>query len=300
MKSFILKTALYLSPFIALFTLLEIAYTHVPNEWSVKSDFIETSMDSIEAVILGPSVTLRGVNPEYIDMTTYNASMRGLDIEMDELVVKKIIKHSPNLKHIVVSVTFNDLHNNGRASRSPFMVYFDKYFGLKGWRTFIAQERGFNTLRKTMGYYFTGKTADDGIQPNGYRIFRRTSSGTFERKAQKLSKSLNNPHEEFVGMNTGYLESIISMCQSSNIRLTILTTPIHSSIVPYIQPTQIETVIRICSNLAKEHQGVYYLNWLRHEVYLDQHFDDPIHLNVEGATMMSKLLNQHLLLVSDN
>lgn len=293
LKPFVKKTILIVLPLIGIMVLVEFLYTNVPNEYSIKSNFIEKRLDSIEVVAFGPSVTLRGINPEYFDRPTYNASLRGLELELDELVIRKAIANGESIDHIILSITFNDFHHKARELNASSLVYFSKYFDLPDIRFFVVQERGIRLLGAIWQYYVRGTVLETGIQKNGFRVFPNKKP-IFGKKAEKLARSLNNQHPEYVPANISHLEDIIAMCADNDVDLTFLNTPLHHSMLELLDDDLVSELIRICSTMASQYDHVHYLNWMEHPAFQSSDFQDPIHLYEHGANKLSRLLNDHI------
>ncbi|MDX1686166.1 MAG: hypothetical protein R3275_13090 [Saprospiraceae bacterium] len=292
-KPFVVRTIWIVLPIVLILATTEILITKVPNEYSQKSHFLESNLDSIEVLIFGPSVTLRGVNPAYFDSPTYNASLRGLDLELDELVIRKALSHENDVQHIILSITFNDFHHKARKLNASTLVYFSKYFGLPDLKLFISQERGIRLLGMIWKYYAHGEVMHTGIQENGFRVFPNKKP-IFGKKAEKLAKSLNNQHPEYVASNIDHLKDIIDLCAQNDIHLTILNTPLHSSMRALLDQELVDELNEICGKISGEYEHVHHLNWMDHPAFEDSDFQDPIHLYEHGATKLSKLLNIHI------
>lgn len=293
MPKFLKQAFWTILPFLVIIIGAEVLYTHVPNEYSQKSEIILSPSDSIEIMVFGPSVTLRGINPDMFTLPTYNASLRGLELELDDLVISQAIDKHNDLEFIILSIAFNDFHHKARAYNVSSLVYFSKYFNLDEFRTFIAQERGGKMIKLIWDYYVNDKIQDTGIRSNGFRIFKNTKP-IFGKKAQKLAQSLNNQNPDFVSDNRQHLKHIVDKCSTNDIDLIILNTPLHHSMLELLNQDLVDELNLICGDLSRQFDHVHHLNWMDHSAFEDSDFQDPIHLYEHGANKLSVLLNDYI------
>ena len=294
MKKFILQTALFLLPFLLLFSLIESLYTRVPNIYSKKSEVVAHRFDSIEVTIMGPSVTLRGVNPDYIEQPTYNLSLNGLDWEMGLAVTRYMLNFPNDIRHIILSSNINNLYQGPREIKGSDRVYFAKYFDLPEFRTYLAQEKGLLMIQRILKYHLRGIEPNLKIDSSGFSTQRKKKDVDLAKEGNRLEALLQWNNTRFIPSKQENLDSIISICERNNIHLTLLSPPVHSSFRPKDIEEKSKRVDGILESYDQQFDHVHFLNWMEHPEFKAEYFNDPIHLNEQGARKLSIMLDAHI------
>jgi hypothetical protein len=277
-----------------MFTIVEVLYSKVPNEYSVKSSDLENHLCDFQGIIVGPSLTQKGIDPSLLEIPFYNMSLRGMDLGIRYKMLDKSIERCPNLEYIMVSLSYVDLNHITEYQNASAIVNFEKYFWSSGIKTYIAQNRGATMIKKIYQHYFKNGDSRDGLDKHGYKPNRRPDVKDLHQKAFELTPSIINPHPQFVEKNQEYLSNIIELCLEIDAVLIFISTPIHHSISNNFDDHQSQLTFEPIIELSKEDPNVLYFNFMTNSSFLDEHFQDPIHLNKKGSILLSKLINRQL------
>ena len=74
MKKFIIRLLIFLIPVIIFIGLWEYGLNQIQTSYALKRAQLESQAPKIEVLVLGPSLSLRGVNPDYFCMKGYNVA----------------------------------------------------------------------------------------------------------------------------------------------------------------------------------------------------------------------------------
>ena len=105
MKFFLLKSIFLICPLILLFFLIEVIVRRIPNDYTLKHNYLSNNMD-IEVLTLGNSHVLYGVNPNLIELESFNASLPAQTIKIDYNLLNHYKNNFSNLKYIVIPVDY--------------------------------------------------------------------------------------------------------------------------------------------------------------------------------------------------
>src|SRR5690606_22742388 len=112
MKKFLSYILIFSAPVIILISVTEVLIRSIPNEYSIKKDYLDRNSNEIEILILGSSHTLRGVDPKYMNYKAYNAAMVSQSIDYDLEILKKYEGNWDSLKTIVLPISYFSLYSN--------------------------------------------------------------------------------------------------------------------------------------------------------------------------------------------
>jgi len=101
-------------------------------------------------------------------------------------------------------------------------------------------------------------------------------------------------HAEMIPANLKLLENIIVACQSRNIRVALITTPVHHSYSDFMDSAKYQTMQDNLKYLVERYQ-VLYRNYLSDPRFIDSDFYSHDHVNTKGSIKLSKIIDEEII-----
>lgn len=144
---------------------IELMIRTVPNDYQYKNDYLKKNGNQIEVLFLGSSHAYYGINPEYIELNSFNASEVSQSIKYDYLILDKYIDHLKELKVIFLDISYFSLFNNLEESVEPWRVkYYNLYYNLNShpfslkYNYEVLDSDIYNTIREIAAFYIKNKS----------------------------------------------------------------------------------------------------------------------------------------------
>lgn len=303
MKKFILKLIIFLLPLSVGLAGLEYIAFKSPNSYRYKDEFVMQHGDSIKTLILGSSHSFYGINPNFLENSSFNVANVSQDLKFDCYLLERYLKKCPNLQYVILPISYFSLSSppldNGEEK---FRIkFYEKYMGyndttmnifekLEIYDIPIFQEKisnyfkykfcdvkdfGFDSLGWATGYVFS--KIDDNIENDAIKTIKR--------------------HTPQVGVF--YVENILSLnkiaelCKNNNIKLYFITTPTlceyHERLNSDVWNYTTSTVNEVCI----KYNASYY-NYIDDDRFHSDDFFDIDHLCWQGTEKFSKILNDDI------
>jgi hypothetical protein len=303
MRKFIFKIVLFGIPFLFAFVALEFFFRHIPNNYSVKNQYIKVNNFKIETVLFGDSHCLYGLNPNYFSSYTFNLSNVSQTIYFDQLLFEKHINHLPALKQVVFCIEYTNLSQKDNTGEDNLRKFFyERYMHLNVPSILKYDPKRFSILltqdfHKTKDlvkrYIKTGTIVDcdaKGWGTNYTHANRIKPESIAERRAQVQEDGSTD-----FRLNARRLQEMISTCQKRNIQVVIVSMPQTRIYEHYLNQNKLKAIIKKCSDFQVNNpETVHYLNLFHDERFTNDDFFDADHLNNVGAVKCSKIVNQFL------
>ena len=90
MKRFIIKSLLLLLPLAVVLVGVEYFLRLIPNDYSYKSQWLDSNSNKVKIWCLGSSHVYFGINPNYFSKESFNSGHVSQGIKFDHYILKKI------------------------------------------------------------------------------------------------------------------------------------------------------------------------------------------------------------------
>ena len=309
MKNIKVKIALFAIPILLFWIITEYFYRTIPNNYSVKNQYIKNHSKDIEVLLFGDSHCLYGLNPDYFSKNTFNLSNVSQTIYFDKLLLFKHIDNLPNLKQVVFCIEYTNLSQRDNTDEDRFRKYYYQYFmdlkvpiikdyDIKQYSLALTQN-----FKKTIDLYIrylkTGTILDCNLNGwgNNYKQQNRISP---EKVAKNRAQSQEDGLTDFK-LNTARIDTIIAECEKRKIQVLIVSMPQTKIYTRYLNPKKLKSIFKTCNQFQKSSKNtVHYLNLFNDNRFNDEDFYDADHLNNQGAKKCSKIVNAYLNSISSN
>ncbi len=310
MKKILLKISILSIPIIILGIIMEIALRKIPNDYSLKNEYLNKHATEIETLILGSSEATYGIDPKYFTSNTFNASYLAQDLNYDLLILKKFKKKLTNLKTIILPISYTTLYNSLDSSTllKYYIIYFDlkpnspyefKYFNFKYNSELLTRHFSINK-----GYLYSYYVKHDPNNPlifctnlgwcNTSRALGRDLSdiNLVSLKEAKEDNIIVEENEKKISENLFKLNSIINICRDKNINLILFATPTYKTYYDNLDKNILISSINSTKEIAKTYEKCIYLDYSKGIDFNSKDFLDGIHFNKSGTKKLSLKLNQ--------
>lgn len=287
MQQFI-QQVIKFSVLILVFFLLNVGINSILIKDFLNPDVVEATM-----IIAGDSHLVTSLNPEILD-SSINISHTGEPYISTFYKLKEILKlNKPNL--ILTGFSFHNISTfNENKLKDPFWatIQIGRIYPVLPLNA--AREYGLN-------YVEYGKTILKRMGLIPLIDHHQRYLGSFQKKEGALDSS---NVEEIIKRHYGdsesnvssksiqYLDSIVNLCLSNEIKLILISTPVHPDYIEKVPKKVNEQFYTIAKELDS-YSGVYWMNYL--DLSFPEHsYQDHDHLNYNGSEIFSKIVDQDI------
>lgn len=305
MKSFLIKIMIFIFPILVLIFTFEFFLQKIPNEYKYKSNYLNNQSHNIEVLILGSSHSFYGINPEYFDLNTFNASHNGQTLDYDYKIFNKYRTKLTNLKFLILPISYFTLYSRIEHSGVEWRIkYYDKYYHFNKRQTLlskleITKWNLHSNINKIISYYNSDIKDCCSILGWGSAIKTLDSpdlkmtgkQAAMSHTCDDINSSTNlNIYYEHIE----YLDSILSWCQNNHVNTLLITPPAYQSYISNLSSEQLGTTIKTCKTLSTKYAKCQYLNLLYDPSFFECDFYDADHLSKDGATKLSNIISKYI------
>jgi len=290
MKKFLIKLSYVLIPIMLFLSFIEIKLRSIPNDYSEKSEYLNQHAQEIETLILGSSLGWVGVNPDKIGGRVFNACFNAQTLEYDHFILEKYHNKFTSLKNVVLTVFYPSMEyalDEVAPNRQVFYsVYFDKFPP----KLMFSLYNGSQITKRLLKHH---NHPDAFIKSDslGYSPIERATPENKNEQAERLVEFHTRISHKHRSLNTEHLQSIVQLCSSMKARLHIVLHPAQDIYRKNVDEEQIGFLKKTCYDMAKNHE-VYFVDLFSDSRFDRNHFEDGIHLNENGATQLSKIIDE--------
>ncbi len=297
----IYKTIVYSSPAWLFYFYLEYRLGILENSYSFKIQHFNAIKDSCRVLVLGNSEMMKGINPDFIPQPAFNMAHVSQNYVVDELILQKYISQLPQLKLVVLGLSYlsfgDDLQNGEETWRISF---YKKHYGVALNNGFDAKDYS-NTLRYTPYEAFKlclnnfNTDLVNGIQANGWMqaIGSDSTHLTDEFARQRATMHTKSLRLENVSKNIMALRNIIVLLKKRNIRILLMAPPVMQNYSRCLDQSWLARNDSLVNLLTLEYKlEVVDFTKANDSFYntFEGGFSDVNHLNKDGADWLGIVL----------
>lgn len=302
MKKTVFKLFLFLLPVVLVWGSVEFFYRWVPNNYTVKYDYMQAHSGEIETLLLGSSHCFYALNPDYFSGHTFNLSNISQSLYIDGLLFDQYFERMPKLKTVVFCIEYSNLsHVENTGEESYRKYYYENYMRLDVPFVSCFDPKNYSlafthSLEQTWDSYQRydcfGTIVD--CNPNGWgnnypKVYRyQPSYNVRERLAAHEDGSVD------FSANVARLNRIIAECKKRNVSVVIVSLPQSKLYTQGLNRTKLNLIYQTCRQFAAGNDNVRYLNLFEDNRFTDEDFFDADHLNDVAAQKCSKIVDAFL------
>ncbi|MGJ8667687.1 MAG: hypothetical protein ACSHW7_15055 [Patiriisocius sp.] len=302
MKNLYKKLLIFLLPLVVGWGALEFFYRTTETNYTYKTAQLIENYDAIEILILGDSHTFYGLNPVYFTSETFNLANISQTLYFDELLLEKHIYSMPNLKTVILNVSYFSLSSMDNSKEDSWRKYFYEVqmdldvpivspFAPQKYS--LALARRLNKSFQLINNYHENETIVNCYK-NGFGI---QGERDIVKDKEAISSFIANKHEDGLldfENNTARLQRMITLCKEKNINVILLEMPVYSTYYNLLSQEKWAKIESTLGSLVAENKNVFHLDLTQNPAFKKEDLRDADHLTNEGAEKCSKLINRYL------
>lgn len=295
MKKFIRVSVLFILPVFTLLILADLLLRNIPNDYSFKKKYLDVHSNEVEVLYLGSSHSYYGINPDYSNFKSFNASHISQSLDFDLAIFKKYNGNWKNLKYVVIPIDYFSLYSNLQDGIEKwrvknYAIYYnlnEKSSYLNNFEILNGQFKG-NFMRLKSHYInntsnLTTNNLGWGFNYNSKNGIDLIESG---KTAAKRHTIINEWHESFQN-NVNTINAFIDLAEKNNIKIIFVTTPAFKTYVQNLNHNQLDTTIETITQITSKSLNSVYYNLLNDKSFIAEDFYDADHLNEKGAKKLT-------------
>ena len=299
MKRFFINISIFIL-FLLIFAIgIEFVVRDVPNSYQYKLTLIEKQKKDVEILILGSSLAYNGINPSFFDKKTLNMALGGQGITIDAFLVNRYLHQMPDLEAIILPVDYQTLFMPDAFGSPDRLMYYriyykfePNYFSLDNYEIFHRE-----SARKKLETMLSGNITQfaDSLGFKGEIGLDGTKEEAIKKYAEEAIKwyTIENYPNNRIDKNIKALSQIAELSKKANVKLVIISFPIHKSFRDLASPTQLLYKDSVINSVIKQYNNSLYLNYYS-TVFSDSCYFNALHLNIYGAELFSNMLAHDL------
>ncbi len=295
------RLVVFATPLVLGLLVIEWRLSLIPNSYAIKDQGASQAMGT-EALVLGSSHALKGINPALMTLPTYNLANVSQTLKFDQALLEVYTRNMPKLRWVVVPISYFSLYEDLEQA-DPIRAYFyARYHHFKPESvsylslpmvSYIALYGSRLSIRMVLN---PAITEAKGLAADGFQSMPAAAS--FDLTPANASQRIKEHHRAMsmanLSGNIVALESIRQYCQAKGIGLLLVRLPVHDHYRALEQETYRHKTDSIIQTLNAGHK-VPFLDLDGSPLMADQMFSDVDHLSAAGAQSVTHEINQALL-----
>lgn len=270
----------------------------IPNVYSYKNDWLSKNSSTVELLVLGNSHCYYGICPEQLSRKSYNAAIVSQTLQYDFFILQHY--SFSGLEDVILNVDISNVFDPplsvGEGYRCAYYtVYMDYPASLIDLNSHWELMNPGAMQRKILNYLQKGRGCLS-CSPLGYGVDyvlenRSASSLSDENAKKRVTGLITDRWRENFDMNIASLMQIANFCSKMNIRLTVISTPLHQRLRNHVSPVITEVINKTLQGLSQK--GAFrYLDFSDDFTFKDDAFFDLDHLSDKGAIQLTDKINR--------
>lgn len=288
MRKFIYSISIISISFILIVGCLEILFKNTPNYIENMFEKLESN-DSAQVLLLGNSHIQALGEPVINGAESFNFGVGGQDIYHMHMILEHVLvkMNKKHLKQVIIGLDYDLL---GYSYKSANTMWLDRlYYPITGklsdnsfGAVIMAKSNFFRANRDFSKLTFLNSNLNSKNKFLNYLDYSPCDKRAKEHSETKFDKSL-------LSDNIKWLESIYSLCEEHNIRLTLINLPKGNCYYKFYNKHVVSTAQTELKEFTKNKDLIYHDFWKSDE-FNDEMFSDNDHLNKEGTKKVIEIL----------
>lgn len=273
--------------------------------------YMSLADERMEVLFVGTSHFGYGIDPRLYSPNGMNITAGALNYECMEIILGKHLDQSMNLRVLVIEAgivplrvdTMTRLEEDYRSLYRIGLDTFDLPLGL--------YRRSMQWLKESWLFYPVyfmdrwspsllvwgsrplGGEGEGRMDTRGFTPLERVISNQNDGRAVVEHHRLDHLRLDHSAVNLPALLRIVQMAADRHVPVVFIRMPHHASYVenrPAAWETQYQEMLATVRGVVRPEQWIY-LDWEQRDEFLESHFADGDHLNVDGVRLLRDLLD---------
>ncbi len=291
MYKFLKNSILFSIPICLLIVVCEFILRNIPNDYTLKKEFLDSNSPEIKVLNLGSSHTYYGINPDFISLEAYNAAHISQSLSFDAAIFENYIYDFKNLKYLIIPIDYFSMYSTLEEGLEQwrvknYCIYYDICM-LPSFRYKIEIINGkleYNFMR-LKEYIFDDKT-DISCTNRGFGNNYNYSNSlelieAGKSAAKRHTYSLSNI--SIFNKNVAILNKLLALAKQKSLVVIFITCPAYESYTKNLNKVQLQNTINAIEQIVFKNSNTHYYNFLEDKNFTKADFYDADHLNNLGA-----------------
>ncbi|WNJ16456.1 hypothetical protein [Pontibacter sp. G13] len=300
-RTFSIKTLLFLLPIMAALGVLEYVQRVLPNNYTHKRQLFEAGLDQWENWILGSSHSYLGIQPDLLDGRSFNMGATAQTLYFDHFLLHKYIDQLPNLRRVIVPVSYPTFGSESDRNIGDYDKSYEyaHFYGSEGFVSNWSPKRyslvNLFTIKKSVDRsiaYYQGKDSLVEFRRNGWYWTEE------QRDLEKNGQNAGTFHDQFydetlIPLNVNRIVEMAETCDQHGVELVLVSMPMHQSYLSTVNPARYQRMQELADSLSQALPIAYY-NFTEDPRFTDEDFFDSNHLRSQGAIKFTQIFRATL------
>ena len=297
MKKFVLLNVLILILIISVFFIIELLLSLTPNQWKQANDYLDKNSNNLEVLILGNSYSHFGVNPDYIELGSYNAAHPSKHHYYDFLTYNKYETNFDSLKVVVMPASYNKMVNDSLGIQFNYS-YFGAHnyvidYGIEEFSSFKHKFRVLNippkSATKSIIKFIANKNTTS-VSNLGWGNTYKSTKIFYPKKTYKYNADFVLSNSIF-SFKKKEIINFTKNLRNKGVKIIYFTPPFCEGYLSSINFEVKNKVTDFFIDLEFKFDNVVFIDFNKNSIFKYEDFWDDTHLNEIGASKLTKLLN---------
>jgi hypothetical protein len=292
MRNFLTQLMAFLLPILFLGAIAEFLLRRMPNDFKIKKTYLDYHASAIQTLILGNSHAYYGINPTFLTASSFNAANVSQSLYYDLLILKKYEAKLTHLSRIIIPIDYFTLFKNMEEGGESWRVKnYNLYYDMNESKDFanhteiLSGKLRVNLLR--LNSYYVSKVIGTTSDKLGWGDKYKHESVPMLKESAGLAVGRHTVKDyHLLKENISILTSMIEIAKSKNIKVILITSPVHKYYYTQVNPAQIARTISEATKL-RDKFDITYVNLFRDPSFKDTDFYDGDHMNELGAKKLT-------------
>ncbi len=298
MRSFIIKSLLFILPFFVLLIIGECVARISPNEYKYKEEWMREHGNEVHTLVFGSSHGFYGISPKNLGNDAFSLANVSQTIVYDDYLLRRY-QHR-NLKNIIIPISYftmitGDLENGAEWYRAIFYKLYMGYPKHSNFSIYNFEIASFQSYKAKIASFFEKSQPkyDEKGWGTSYTLDKKDKDNWDKSISVEAARRHTKDDFSRLSQNYNYLKSMARYCKNNGIRMILVTTPVWKSYYIHLEKKQLKVMSSSIKKLVDE-ENVEYHNYFCDKRFVEDDFYDGDHLSDVGAKKFSKILRREL------
>jgi hypothetical protein len=297
MKRFLTKFVLFSVPLLAVYIIIMIwilpriieKKMGPSTRKQIDQSFKNVLLSDFDLLILGNSRPYRGINPDLLEVSSFNFSHDNDTYNQLYYKLKFLDKNNKSFKYLVLGVDYFQFSYISATRNYAYYQWFDEEYKSdypfhRYIPDFIYETQILDPSRiKYIKYVFDKKYN---------KTIYLKENGQYIRPGKATESNISDDSIFRIPVQVNYFEKILQKCRKDNIKVFLCMMPARQLALKNYTPDQIKEFDSFISGYRDN--NTFLLNFTYDKSFVMSDYTDVKHLTEEGADKFTKLLNDSI------
>ena len=294
MKKFLGRFFFSFLPILAFLVIIELLVRDAQNDYKYKWSYLNGNAKDLEVLVLGNSQSFYGIDCNSLSARSFNMAMEGQGLLIDDYILEHFGSALVDLRAVVLPISYLSLTQPAAFGAPGRITQYHLYYGYesKWFSTENYECLSPLSCREKIKFLISGNSLR---QVDSLGCCSKPT-GTFRNDADETLSWTTGGTEKIIDFNKAALTHISGQCEKKGIKLILISFPTDASYRSscYYDSSQMERVKGFAAMLSNNSKSTIWIDWSESDEFDHSDFFDSSHLNSQGASKLSTMVNTTL------